>query len=91
MSDDARIRHLTADVARSCAQTGHLAPGQRLRLVTELRKSLEKVTGRALDEGTQATRSERWGLRRVGALAGLSHEKVRYRLARNTLLKGAAR
>ncbi|MFD6966855.1 hypothetical protein [Streptomyces sp. NPDC059979] len=91
MSGDARIRDLTADVARFCARTGRLAPGQRLRLITELRDSLEKVTGQALDEGMRAARSEGWGLRRVGAAAGLSHEKVRYRLARNGLLNGAVR
>ncbi|MFD5411855.1 hypothetical protein [Streptomyces nojiriensis] len=58
MSGDAGIRDLTADVARFCARTGRQAPGQRLRLVTELRNVLERLTGQALDDGMQAARSE---------------------------------
>ncbi|MFJ3841989.1 hypothetical protein ACIPY6_41740 [Streptomyces sp. NPDC090054] len=83
MSDDARIRILTADVARFCIQAAALAPEQRLQLVTYLRSSLETVTGQALDEGMRAARGKGWGLRRIGRAAGLSHEKARYRLARN--------
>ncbi|MCZ1004140.1 hypothetical protein O1M63_49390 [Streptomyces mirabilis] len=89
MSDDARIRLLTADVARFCTETGTLAPEQRLRLVTHLRHSLDRVTGQALDEGMKAARSKGWGLRRIGKAAGLSHEKVRHRLARNGPPSGA--
>ncbi|MGW2587144.1 hypothetical protein ACWCYZ_38680 [Streptomyces virginiae] len=51
MSSDAMVRELTADVAHFCAHTRTLAPGQRLRLITELRNGLERVTGQALDEG----------------------------------------
>ncbi|GHD82370.1 hypothetical protein ACFQL8_09460 [Streptomyces goshikiensis] len=90
MSNDARIRHLTADVARFCAESADLAPGQRLRQLTRLRTSLEDVTGQALDEGMKAARNENWGLRRIGEAADLSHETVRHRLARTSLLDGAA-
>ncbi|MFD3557586.1 hypothetical protein ACFWWA_36645 [Streptomyces goshikiensis] len=91
MSDDARIRFLTADVALFCAETGRLEPEQRLRLVTQLRSFLDEVTGRALKGGMRAARRHGWGLRRIGAAAGLSHEKVRYRLAWTGTEDGTAR
>lgn len=90
MSDDARIRLLTAHVARFCSETGELAPAQLLRLITEPRSSLEKLTG-ALDAGMTAAKTDGWGLRRIGEAAGLSHEKVRYRLAQTLLANRAGR
>ncbi|MFB7438206.1 hypothetical protein ACFC01_07650 [Streptomyces mirabilis] len=38
-----------------------------------------------------AAKSGGWGLRRIGATAGLSHEKVRYRLARACVPDGGGR
>ncbi|SHM43381.1 hypothetical protein [Streptomyces yunnanensis] len=35
----------------------------------------------ALGEVTDAAKAEGWGLRQIGSQTGLSHEKVRYRLA----------
>ncbi|MFD4863250.1 hypothetical protein [Streptomyces atratus] len=67
------IGFLKADVARFCAGLDDLAPAIRLRLIVQLRQ--------ALDEVTDAAKAEGWGLRQIGAQAGLSHEKVRYRLA----------
>ncbi|MFH8365789.1 hypothetical protein [Streptomyces sp. NPDC018031] len=40
------------------------------------------MTDEALDSGMAAAKAEGWGLRQIGAQTGLSHEKVRYRLAR---------
>ncbi|MGW0884697.1 hypothetical protein [Streptomyces sp. NPDC002671] len=82
MSDDPTIGFLKADVARFCAGLEDLAPAIRLRLVVQLREALDGVTGSALDAGMAAAKSEGWGLRRIGDHVGLSHEKVRYRLAR---------
>ncbi|MGW6456949.1 hypothetical protein ACWF94_13675 [Streptomyces sp. NPDC055078] len=82
MSDDPTIGFLKADVARFCAGLDELAPAIRLRLVTQLRQALGEVTDTALDKGMAAARAEGWGLRQIGAQVGLSHEKVRYRLAR---------
>ncbi|MEN3584092.1 hypothetical protein AAH978_08050 [Streptomyces sp. ZYX-F-203] len=48
----------------------------------QLRSALDEVTDTALDEGTAAAKAEGWGLRQIGGQVGLSHEKVRYRLAR---------
>ncbi|OHV36924.1 MULTISPECIES: hypothetical protein [Pseudofrankia] len=82
MSDDPTVGFLKADVARFCAGLDDLAPAIRLRLVVELRRALDEVTDTALDSGMAAARAEGWGLRQIGGLVGLSHEKVRYRLAR---------
>ncbi|WP_045878763.1 hypothetical protein [Pseudofrankia sp. DC12] len=82
MSDDPTVGFLKADVARFCAGLDDLAPAIRLRLVVELRQALDEVTDTALDSGMAAARAEGWGLRQIGGLVGLSHEKVRYRLAR---------
>ncbi|MFD3937815.1 hypothetical protein ACFWSF_24255 [Streptomyces sp. NPDC058611] len=82
MSDDPTIGFLKADVARFCAGLDDLAPAIRLRLVVQLRQALDEVTDAALDGGMAAAKAEGWGLRQIGAQAGLSHEKVRYRLAR---------
>ncbi|MFE2494158.1 hypothetical protein ACFXKS_28385 [Streptomyces scopuliridis] len=82
MSDDPTIGFLKADVARFCAGLDDLAPAIRLRLVVQLREALGEVTDAALDGGMAAAKAEGWGLRQIGAQAGLSHEKVRYRLAR---------
>ncbi|MDJ0464236.1 hypothetical protein [Streptomyces sp. H27-C3] len=81
MSDDPTIGFLKADVARFCAGLDDLAPAIRLRLVVQLREALGEVTDAALDSGMAAAKAEGWGLRQIGAQAGLSHEKVRYRLA----------
>ncbi|MFE4628789.1 hypothetical protein [Streptomyces mirabilis] len=88
--DDPKIRILT-DVARLCAEVDQLVPVQRLRLVAQLRDALEAVTGQALDAAMSAATSGGWGLRRIGATARLSHEKVRYRLARACVPDGAGR
>jgi len=82
VSDDPTIGFLKADVARFCAGLDELAPAIRLRLVVQLRQALDEVTDAALDGGMTAAKAEGWGLRHIGAQAGLSHEKVRYRLAR---------
>jgi hypothetical protein len=82
VSDDPTIGFLRADVARFCAGLDELAPAIRLTLVVELQNALGEVTDRALNEGMAAARAEGWGLRRIGTVVGLSHEKVRYRLAR---------
>lgn len=81
MSDDPTIGFLKADVARFCAGLDELAPAIRLRLLVQLRAALDEVTGAALDEGMAAAKAEGWGLRQIGGQVGLSHEKVRYRLA----------
>ncbi|WP_127357399.1 hypothetical protein [Actinacidiphila soli] len=81
MSDDPTIGFLKADVARFCAVLEELAPAIRLRLLVELRAALNEVTDAALDEGMAAAKAEGWGLRQIGDQVGLSHEKVRYRLA----------
>ncbi|MFI6285629.1 hypothetical protein ACIBCM_12880 [Streptomyces sp. NPDC051018] len=81
MSDDPRIGFLKADVARFCDGLAELAPAIRLRLVVQLREALDEVTDAALDEGMAAAKAEGWGLRQIGSQTGLSHEKVRYRLA----------
>ncbi|MFF3245301.1 hypothetical protein ACFYWY_16600 [Streptomyces sp. NPDC002870] len=83
MSDDPTIGFLKADVARFCAGLDELAPAIRLRLLVQLRASLDKVTDAALDEGMAAAKAEGWGLRQIGGQVGLSHEKVRYRLAQS--------
>ncbi|MFC5668128.1 hypothetical protein ACFP3U_34825 [Kitasatospora misakiensis] len=82
MSDDPVIGFLKADVARFCAGLEDLAPAIRLRLVVQLQQALDEVTDAALDGGMAAAKAEGWGLRRIGDHVGLSHEKVRYRLAR---------
>ncbi|MFB7955842.1 hypothetical protein [Streptomyces sp. NPDC056045] len=53
-----------------------------LRLVVQLQAALAEVTDTALDEGMAEAKAEGWGLRQIGGQVGLSHEKVRYRLAR---------
>ncbi|MGA4900120.1 hypothetical protein ACPCAJ_20260 [Streptomyces griseoincarnatus] len=83
MSDDPTIGFLTADVARFCAGLDDLAPAIRLRLVVQLRAALAEVTDMALDAGMAAAKAEGWGLRQIGGQVGLSHEKVRYRLAQH--------
>ncbi len=81
VSDAPRIGFLKADVARLCDGLAELAPAIRLRLVVQLREVLGEVTDAALDEGMAAAKAEGWGLRQIGSQTGLSHEKVRYRLA----------
>ncbi|MEW2545874.1 hypothetical protein AB0910_08870 [Streptomyces sp. NPDC047002] len=84
MSDDPTIGFLKADVARFCAGLDELAPAIRLRLLMQLRAALGEVTDMALDEGMASAKAEGWGLRQIGGQVGLSHEKVRYRLAQST-------
>ncbi|QCX82645.1 hypothetical protein C9F11_45425 (plasmid) [Streptomyces sp. YIM 121038] len=81
MSDDPTLGFLKADVARFCTGLEELAPAIRLRLLVELRAELGELTDAALDEGMAAAKAEGWGLRQIGGQVGLSHEKVRYRLA----------
>lgn len=76
------IGFLKADVTRFCAGLEELAPAIRLRLVMQLRAALDEVMDAALDAGVAAAQAEGWGLRQIGSQAGLSHEKVRYRLTR---------
>ncbi|MFG2884806.1 hypothetical protein ACGFYV_21375 [Streptomyces sp. NPDC048297] len=83
MSDDPTIGFLKSDVARFCAGLDELAPAIRLRLLVQLRAALDEVTDAALDEGMAAAKAEGWGLRQIGGQVGLSHEKVRYRLAQS--------
>ncbi|MFE4801767.1 hypothetical protein ACFRFL_44190 [Streptomyces sp. NPDC056708] len=89
MSDAPTIGFLKADVARFCACLDELAPAIRLRLLVQLRAVLAEVTDAALDAGMAAAKAkakakaEGWGLRQIGGQVGLSHEKVRYRLAQS--------
>ncbi|MER5852889.1 hypothetical protein ABT126_39445 [Streptomyces sp. NPDC002012] len=83
MSDAPTIGFLKADVARFCAGLDELAPAIRLRLLVQLRAVLAEVTDAALDAGMAAAKAEGWGLRQIGGQVGLSHEKVRYRLAQS--------
>lgn len=68
---------------RFCAGLGEPAPAIRLRLVVHLRAALDEVTDAALDAGMAAAKAkaEGWGLQQIGSRVGLSHEKVRCRLA----------
>jgi hypothetical protein len=49
-------------------------------MVAELRAVVDEVTSPA--SAMASARQEGWGLRRIGALVGLSHEHVRRTLAR---------
>jgi hypothetical protein len=72
---------LRADVERFCDELADLAPAVRLRLVAELRAALDEVTTAALTSGMAAAKQEGWGLRRIAAFSGVSHEQVRRVLA----------
>ncbi|MFD3842629.1 hypothetical protein ACFWWC_41290 [Streptomyces sp. NPDC058642] len=91
MSADPRISTLATDVARFCTEAEQLVPAQRLRLVAQLRDALEAVAGQALDVAMSGAKSDGWGLRSVGATVGLSHERVRYRLAQACVPDGTGR
>jgi hypothetical protein len=76
-----KVAFLRADVERLCSELAELAPALRLRILTELRVALEEVTSPALAAAMAAAQDEGWGLRRIGAFVGLSHEQVRRTLA----------
>ncbi|MCG5213268.1 hypothetical protein [Streptosporangium sp. KLBMP 9127] len=58
-----------------------MAPAIRLRRLSELRAMLEEVTSTALIAAMADARGEGWGLRKIGASAGISHEQARRTLA----------
>jgi len=76
-----KVAFLRADVERLCAELAELAPALRLRTLTELRAAVDEVTSPALAAAMAAAQEEGWGLRRIGAFVGLSHEHVRRTLA----------
>ncbi|MCM3885648.1 hypothetical protein [Frankia sp. R82] len=76
-----KVAFLRADVERLCAGLAELAPALRLRTLTELRAAVDEVTSPALAAAIAAAQEEGWGLRRIGAFVGLSHEHVRRTLA----------
>jgi len=80
-SDDLQVGDLRAEVARFCGGLDELTPETRLRTVAELRAALDEVVDGAMVAGMTAARGAGWGLRRIGDVVGLSHEKVRYRIA----------
>jgi hypothetical protein len=76
-----QVGFLRADVERLCGELAELAPAVRLRVLAELRSAVEEVTSPALAAAMAAAQGEGWGLRRIGAFVGLSHEQVRRTLA----------
>lgn len=72
-----KVAFLRADVERLCGELAGLAPAVRLRVLAELRSAVDEVTSPALVAAMVAARQEGWGLRRIGAFVGLSHEQVR--------------
>ncbi|CAO5185793.1 hypothetical protein FAIPA1_50133 [Frankia sp. AiPs1] len=77
----AKVAFLRTDVERLCVELSELAPALRLRVLTELRAAVDEVTSPALAAAMAAANAEGWGLRRIGAFVGLSHEQVRRTLA----------
>jgi hypothetical protein len=75
------VAFLRADVERFCGEISGLAPAVRLRALAQLRATLDEVTAAALASAMADARGEGWGLRRIGAFAGMSHEQVRRALA----------
>ncbi|WP_436778355.1 hypothetical protein [Yinghuangia sp. YIM S09857] len=78
---DPRVGFLRSDVVRFCAELEELAPAVRLRLVEELRGALTGALDAARVEAMAAAADEGWGLRRIAAFCGVSHEQVRRLLA----------
>jgi class 3 adenylate cyclase len=81
MTNSDAVAFLRADIERFCGELVELAPAVRLQLVTELRTVLDEVTTAALTAGMAAAKQEGWGLRRIAAFTGVSHEQVRRLLA----------
>ncbi|MFI6317111.1 hypothetical protein ACIBG8_06310 [Nonomuraea sp. NPDC050556] len=77
MADSEGVAFLRSDVARFCGEIVDLAPAVRLARLAELRAMLEEVTAQAMAAAMADARGERWGLRRIGKHAGVSHEQVR--------------
>ena len=78
---DARIRQLRTQVRRACDDFTGLEPGLLLPLLTRLRAELDATVDHALDNGMAGASERGWGLRRIAAAAGVSHEHVRRRIA----------
>ncbi|MFI9598108.1 hypothetical protein [Nonomuraea sp. NPDC052265] len=81
MADSEAVAFLRADVDRFCREIADLAPAVRLRRLAELRTMLEEMTDAALIGAMADARGEGWGLRKIGASAGISHEQARRMLA----------
>ncbi|WP_131766820.1 hypothetical protein [Candidatus Protofrankia californiensis] len=75
------VAFLRADVERFCGELVDLAPAVRLRALAELRATVYEVTSVALASAMVAAQQEGWGLRRIAAFVGVSHEQVRRTLA----------
>jgi hypothetical protein len=90
MTSSDAVTFLRADVERFCGELLELAPAVRLQLVTELRAALDEVTAAALTSGMVAAKEEGWGLRRIAAFTGVSHEQVRRLLAASAPASGSA-
>lgn len=78
---DPRVGFLRSDVERFCRELDGLAPALRMRLLEELRSALVGALDEARVEAMEAAADEGWGLRRIGAFCGVSHEQVRRLLA----------
>lgn len=76
-----KVAFLRADVERLCGELAELAPAVRLRVLVELRAAVDEVTSPALAAAMAAAQVEGWGLRRIGAFVGVSHEQIRRLLA----------
>lgn len=90
MTSSDAVMFLRADVERFCGELVDLAPAVRLRLVTELRAALDEVIAAALTSGMVAAKEEGWGLRRIAAFTGVSHEQVRRVLAASASASASA-
>ncbi|MGW3954647.1 hypothetical protein ACWEKM_27780 [Streptomyces sp. NPDC004752] len=78
---DPRMGFLRSDVERYCRELDGLAPALRMRLLEEMRNALVGALDEARVEAMAAAADEGWGLRRIGAFCGISHEQVRRLLA----------
>ncbi|MFF3849590.1 hypothetical protein [Streptomyces sp. NPDC002328] len=83
MDGDSRVGLLRAEVARFWGGLRDLPPELRLREAAKLHDALVEVADEALMAGMAAAQDAGWGLRKIGDVVGLSHEKVRYRLAKS--------
>ncbi|MFB7091494.1 hypothetical protein [Streptomyces sp. NPDC056296] len=81
MGGEVELGHVKAAVVRYCAELERMPAETRLRLAAGLREELDPLLAKALDGAMAEASGRGWGLRRIGDAAGLSHEKVRYRLA----------
>ncbi|MFA3872999.1 hypothetical protein ABS735_04820 [Streptomyces sp. MMCC 100] len=81
MDDESELERVRAAVVLYCAKLERMPAEARLRLAAGLREELDPLHAKALDGAMAEASGRGWALRRIGAAAGLSHEKVRYWLA----------